>query len=279
MGETVKLSPFPHNDDVRRRTWRPGIALRVTVMLHVFAVAGLIFRPQWATEIVIGIILNHVVLALLGMWPRTRLMGSNMVRLPQRASQRGEIALTFDDGPDPDITPQVLDILQAHGVHASFFVVGERAAAHPELIREIARRGHSVENHSLRHSAFFGFFGWRALKREIGATQEIIAGLIGNPPAFFRSPMGIRSPLLDPIVCRLGLRYITWTRRGFDTVAGNPEIVLKRLVRKLSAGDVLLLHDCKTRHGALALQVLPILLDRVAAAGLRPVSLPDAMRR
>lgn len=279
MGETVKLSPFPRNDEVRRRSWRPGIALRVSVLLHVFAVAGLIFRPQWAEEIVIGIILNHVVLALLGMWPRTRLMGSNMLRLTRGAIERREIALTFDDGPDPDITPQVLAILQAHGAHASFFVIGERAAAHPELVREMARCGHSVENHSLRHSAFFGFFGWRALKRDIGATQELIAGLIGSAPAFFRSPMGIRSPLLDPIISRLGLRYITWTRRGFDTVAGNPEIVLKRLVRKLSAGDILLLHDCKTMRGAHVLQVLPALLERIAAAGLRPVSLPEAMRR
>ena len=278
MGKTVNLSPFPRNEKVRRRTWRPGIAFRVSVMLHVLAVAGLIFRPQWAEEIVIAIILNHVGLALLGMWPRTRLMGSNMVRLTRGATERNEIALTFDDGPDPDITPKVLDILEAHGARASFFVVGERAAAHPELIREIARRGHSVENHSLRHSNFFGFFGWRALKREIGATQEIVAGLIGSPPAFFRSPMGIRNPLVDPIVSHLGLRYITWTRRGFDTVSADPQAVLKRLERKLAAGDILLLHDRKTRRGAPVLQVLPALLDRIAAAGLRPVSLPETMR-
>ena len=278
MGKTVKLSPFPRNDAVRRRTWRPGIALRVSVILHVLAVAGLIFRPQWAEEIVIGVILNHVVLALLGMWPRTRLMGSNMVRLTTAAAERKEIALTFDDGPDPDVTPQVLDILEAHGARASFFVVGEKAAAQPELIREIARRGHSVENHSLRHSNFFGFFGWRALKREIGATQEIIAGLIGRPPAFFRSPMGIRNPLVDPVVSHLGLRYITWTRRGFDSVSAHPQTILKRLERNLAAGDILLLHDRKTRHGAPVLQVLPALMDRVAAVGLRPVSLPEAMR-
>ena len=278
MGKTVKLSPFPRNADVRRKTWRPGIAFRVSVMLHVFAVAGLIFRPQWATEIVIGIILNHVVLALLGMWPRTRLMGSNMVRLTQGAIRRNEIALTFDDGPDPDVTPQVLDILAAHGARASFFVVGEKAAAHPELIREIARRGHSVENHSLRHSNFFGFFGWRALKREIGATQEIVAGLIGSPPAFFRSPMGIRNPLVDPVVSRLGLRYITWTRRGFDSVSADPQSVLRRLDRGLAAGDILLMHDRKTRHGAPVLQVLPALLERIATARLRPVSLPETMR-
>ncbi|MEO8005215.1 MAG: polysaccharide deacetylase family protein [Betaproteobacteria bacterium] len=278
MGKTVKLSPFPRNVEVRRRTWRPGIAFRVSVMVHVLAVAGLIFRPQWAVEIIIAIVLNHVVLALLGMWPRTRLMGSNMVRLTRAATERREVALTFDDGPDPDITPQVLDILEAHGAHASFFVVGERAAAHPELIREIARRGHSVENHSLRHSNFFGFFGWRALKREIGTTQEIVAGLIGSAPAFFRSPMGIRNPLVDPVVSRLGLRYITWTRRGFDTVSADPQAVLKRLESNLAAGDILLLHDRKTRRGAPVLQVLPALLERIAADGLRPVSLPETMR-
>ncbi len=279
MGQTVKLSPYPRNDDVRRRTWRPGFALQISLGLHAGALVGLIVRPQWWPEMLIGIALNHVALALIGMWPRSRSLGSNMLRLPAAAVQRKEVALTFDDGPDPDVTPKVLDILESHGAHASFFVVGERAAAHPELVREIARRGHSVENHSLRHSGFFGFFGWRALKREIGATQEIVAGLTGSAPSFFRSPMGIRNPLLDPVVTKLGLRYISWTRRGFDTVTADPAVVLKRLERKLSAGDILLMHDRKTRGGsAPVLQVLPALLDRIAAAGLKPVSLPLAMR-
>ena len=224
------------------------------------------------------LVLNHVVLALIGSWPKSLSLGDNMLRLPDAAVNRNEISLTFDDGPDPEVTPQVLDILDAHHAKASFFVIGDKAAAHPGLIREIVRRGHSIENHSCGHSNFYGFFAWTALSKDIRTAQEIIAGITGRPPAFFRSPMGIRNPLLDPVIARLGLRYITWTRRGFDTVAGDPAAVLQRLTRKLSAGDILLLHDRRARNQrALVLEVLPALLENIAAAGLKPGSLPQAM--
>ena len=279
MGETVNLSPSPRNGEGRRRAWRPGIAIWLSAGVHLSALLALIARPQWWPSILTALVLNHVVLALIGLWPRSRLLGANMLRLPDAAASRNEIALTFDDGPDPDVTPKVLDILDSHQAKASFFVIGDKAAAHPELIREIVKRGHSIENHSRRHSSFFGFFAWTALRKDIGTAQEIIAGITGRSPVFFRSPMGIRNPLLDPVIAQLGLRYITWTRRGFDTVAGDPAVVLERLTRKLSAGDILLLHDRRTRdQRAIVLEVLPALLDRIAAAGLKPVSLPLAMQ-
>jgi peptidoglycan/xylan/chitin deacetylase (PgdA/CDA1 family) len=284
MGETVNLSPgprvspSPRKGEGPRRSWRPGIAIWPSAALHILAVIALLIRPQSWPSILTAVLLNHVVLALIGLWPRSRLLGDNMLRLPEAAAKRNEIALTFDDGPDPDVTPQVLDILDAHHAKASFFVIGDKAAAHPGLIREIVKRGHSIENHSRGHSSYFGFFAWTGLRNDIGAAQEIVAGITGQPPAFFRSPMGIRNPLLDPVIARLGLRYITWTRRGFDTVASDPAVVLKRLVRNLRAGDILLLHDRRARgRRMLVLEVLPALLDRIAAAGLKPVSLPQAM--
>ncbi len=278
MGETVDLSPSPRNAEGGRRAWRPGIAIWLSAGFHIWALLALLARPQWWPSILAALVLNHVVLALIGLWPRSRLLGANMLRLPDAAASRKEIALTFDDGPDPEITPKVLDILDSHQAKASFFVIGDKAAAHPELVREIVRRGHSIENHSLRHSNFFGFFVWAALRKDIGSAQEIIAGITGQAPAFFRSPMGIRSPMLDPVISQLGLRYITWTRRGFDTVAVDPALVLERLTRQLSAGDILLLHDRRTRNQrAMVLEVLPALLDRIAEAGLKPVSLPQAM--
>ena len=279
MGKTVNLSPSPHNAEGRRRAWRPSIAIWLSAGFHMSALIALIARPQWWPSILTALVLNHVVLALIGSWPKSRLLGANMLRLPDAAASRNEIALTFDDGPDPDVTPQVLDILDSHHAKASFFVIGDKAAAHPELIREIVNRGHSIENHSRRHSSFFGFFAWTALRKDIGTAQEIIAGITGRPPEFFRSPMGIRNPLLDPVIAQLGLRYITWTRRGFDTVASDPAVVLERLTRKMSAGDILLLHDRRTRdQRAMVIEVLPALLDRIAAAGLKPVSLPLAMQ-
>ncbi|MEO8007750.1 MAG: polysaccharide deacetylase family protein [Betaproteobacteria bacterium] len=259
-------------------SWGPSPLIWITLFLHAAGTVALLARPQWWPSILAALALNHVVLALIGLWPRSRLLGANMLRLPDAAASRNEIALTFDDGPDPDVTPKVLGILDSHQAKASFFVIGDKAAAHPELAREIVRRGHRIENHSLRHSNFFGFFVWAALRKDIGSAQEIIAEITGRAPAFFRSPMGIRNPLLDPVIARLGLRYITWTRRGFDTVARDPVIVLGRLTRQLSAGDILLLHDRRTGHQrAMVLEVLPALLDRIAEAGLKPVSLPQAM--
>jgi peptidoglycan/xylan/chitin deacetylase (PgdA/CDA1 family) len=285
MGESVNLSPAPgmrpspHKGEGGLRAWRPGIALWLSAGFHILAVIALVARPQWWPSILMAVVLNHVVLALIGLWPKSRLLGANMLRLPHAAARRNEIALTFDDGPDADVTPRVLDILDTRHAQASFFVIGDKAARHPGLIREIVKRGHSIENHSCRHSSFFGFFAWGALRRDIGAAQEIIAGITGHPPVFFRSPMGMRNPLVDPVIAQFGLRYITWTRRGFDTVARDPAVVLKRLTRKLSAGDILLLHDRRAANGrAIVLDVLPALLDEIAAAGLKPVSLPAAMQ-
>jgi peptidoglycan/xylan/chitin deacetylase (PgdA/CDA1 family) len=111
----------------------------------------------------------------------------------------------------------------------------------------------------------------------------VIAGLTGRPPAFFRAPAGFRSPLLDPVLARCGLRYVSWTRRGFDAVDGNVRRVAARLTRDLAAGDVLVLHDRAYRRGPAgepaALAVLAAVLERIAAAGLKCVSLSAACGR
>ena len=274
MGETVELRPGAH----LRRRWRPGSAIRLSILFHLGAAIVAAARPELWLWILSAIVANHLLLALIGLWPRSRSLGPNMLRLPDAAARRGEVALTFDDGPDPEVTPQVLDLLDRYQARASFFVIGEKAAAHPQLLREIVQRGHSVENHSLRHSGLFGFFGPGALTREITLAQDAVAGITGQAPVFFRSPMGIRNPLLDPVVAALGLRYVTWTRRGFDTVARDPGVVLARLTRGLRAGDILLLHDRKIAgRAAPVLTVLPALLETLRTAGLKPVSLPMAM--
>lgn len=261
------------------RRWKPGIAIKVSAAFHAACLAYAVMRPGMWPWVLLAIVLNHVLIALIGMWPKTRLLGPNLLRLPEAARRRKEIALTFDDGPDAEITPHVLDLLDRHDAKASFFCVGEKVAAHPDVVREIVRRGHSVENHSMRHSGVFGFFGMHRLRAELQGAQDAIASATGRAPVFFRAPMGIRNPFLDPVIAHLGLTYTTWTRRGFDTVARRPQAVLARLLRGLAAGDILLLHDRRTGTATpKVLEVLPELLEHIAAAGLKPVSLPMAMR-
>jgi peptidoglycan-N-acetylglucosamine deacetylase len=257
-----------------------SLALRLSAATHVLALLawplGLV-APGWLLG---AVLLNHGIL-LLGMSPGSRLLGPDMRRLPAASALRGEVALTFDDGPDPQVTPRVLDLLDAAGARASFFCIGKAARAHPALVREIVRRGHSVENHTETHPLAFATHGMARMRREIATAQESLAQLAGRAPRFFRAPAGIRSPLLTPAMAGLPLVYLSWTRRALDGTRGDAERGLARLTHGLAAGDILLMHDGRcARSGEgrpVVLEMLPRLLDRLAAEGLRAVSLPMAL--
>jgi peptidoglycan/xylan/chitin deacetylase (PgdA/CDA1 family) len=219
-----------------------------------------------------GLLLDHGVIGAAAMWPRSRMLGDNMTRLPGTSP---EIALTFDDGPHPDVTPAVLDRLERRGARATFFCVGRKVAAHPDLAAEVHRRGHRVENHTFGHPHAFGFYGARAMEREIRAAQDAIAAATGRAPRLFRAPVGIRNPWLDRVLARLDLRLVSWTRRGLDTVRTDASRVAERLLRGLAPGDILLLHDGSSARDAqgraVALGALDRVLDGLEAAGLRSV--------
>ncbi len=266
----------------RALAWRGHAALMVSALVHVAAAAVWWFWPAAWAWCLGAVIANHALLFAAALMPRSRLLGPNLARLPRVAAERGEVGLSFDDGPDPDITPRVLDLLDAHGARASFFCIGERAAAHPALVREIVARGHRVENHSARHPIGFGFYGPLRMAREIARAQALLAAAAGIAPRYFRAPMGIRNPMLAPVLVRLGLHYASWTRRGYDAVAGDPARILARLTRGLRAGDIVLLHDGPSPYAALrphgapaVLEVLPRLLEHLAAQGWRGVPLPE----
>lgn len=260
--------------------WRPRASLRALIGLHVGALPALLAWPGGWVWIVAALLAGHGLLLARGHRHGSELLGPSVARLAPAAAARREVALTFDDGPDPTVTPRVLDLLDRHGARASFFVIGRRAARHPELVRDIARRGHRVENHSQRHRPWFACLTLGATRRDVTEAQAtltaILAGVAG-PPAFFRAPIGLRSPLLEPVLAGCGLRHAGWSRRGLDGVSGNAPAVLRRLTRDLAGGDVLLLHDggaARTPAGApVVLEVLPALLDVLAARGLRGVPL------
>lgn len=264
------------------RHWRPPLLVKASIACHLCAAAAVTAAPAlwpWALG---AVAFDHALITATGLWPRSTWLGANVRRLPEASAARGEIALTIDDGPDPAVTPAVLDLLDAHQARATFFCIAERAAAHPALCREIVRRGHSVQNHSQHHRHSFSLMGMGRFRQEIGTAQDTLTSITGEAPRFFRAPAGLRNPFLAPVLEQLGLQLVSWTRRGFDTQRGDAAGVLARLTRGLAAGDIVLLHDGNaaraTSSQPVVLEVLPALLERFRADGLATVTLTDAMR-
>src|SRR5690606_24825909 len=145
--------------------WLPSRALRLSLWLHVGAAVaalavgghaavtgGLTAAAAAILALAAGaVVLDHLALTLAGLCPRCSLLGPNIVRLPEAAQREGWVAITLDDGPDPQVTPGVLDILRDAGATASFFLIARKAEQHPELVARIVAEGHSVENHSYAH--------------------------------------------------------------------------------------------------------------------------------
>ncbi|WP_354683665.1 polysaccharide deacetylase family protein [Cupriavidus necator] len=271
----VVLHDAPHS-----RPWRPSPLLCGTAAVHAGAIGAMLAHPPGTGVALAGIAATHAAMCFAGLWPRSNWLGPNLLRLPESAQDC--VALTFDDGPNPALTPRVLDMLDQHNARATFFCIGERAAAHPELVREIIRRGHAVENHSMHHRLHFSTFGPGRMLRDIRAAQQVLADLTGQAPRFFRAPAGLRNPFLEPVLCRLGLHLAAWTRRGFDTRSGdNATRVAQRLTRRLAGRDILLLHDGNPGFDPAGhphcTTVLPGLLAAIEQAGLRCVTLRAAV--
>ena len=279
--EPARYCPTIDRDQrTARRTWKPSVALQVSGAFHLSGIAAVAVDPMSWPYVGAALAGNHFLLALAGLCPGSAVLGPNVCRLPRESAMRRQIALTFDDGPHREATPRVLDVLDRYRAKASFFCVGSAAARSPDIVREIVRRGHSVENHSQRHPGGFATYGMRRLRREIEEAQETLAAITQQRPRFFRAPAGIRNPLLDPVLAQLDLTYVSWTRRALDTVDANPATVLRRLVQEIAPGDVLTLHDrpaLRSPEGLpVVLSVLPALLDKITAENLTPVSLRAA---
>lgn len=262
------------------RPWQASPTLKASALLHVALGAATLVAPDYWLQVLAAVAANHGVLMWGGLWPRSKLLGPNLIRLPAMAVARSEIALTFDDGPDPEVTPHVLDLLDATGAKATFFCIGQLARRHPALVRDIVTRGHEIGNHTDRHPNHFSLFGPRAIAREVGAAQRSLTDLSGQPPRFFRAVAGLRNPFLEPVLAQHDLNLATWSHRAFDTARKQPGPALQRLARQRGPGDILLLHDGHAAITAagqpLVLEILPTLLDELQRIGLKPVTLTQS---
>jgi len=196
-----------------------------------------------------------------------RAMGSALPRrlfMTRGPASSGALALTFDDGPHPEHTPVVLDRLKALGLRATFFVVGERAAAHPALVARIADAGHELGHHSYTHGVPH-LTSARTAVEEARRTAALLQGITGRAPRLYRPPHGKLTPGKLLGLWGLGQAVVLWNRDPKDFARGDAEPVRAWFREaQLEAGDILLLHDVHP-HGAPALDALA---ERAAALGL-----------
>lgn len=205
------------------------------------------------------------------LWPHSALFGPVLNQLP---GDDRAVWLTIDDGPSDD-TLAVLDALDAHAAKATFFLVGERAAARPALVHDILRRGHGIGNHSASHPArWFWALGPLRMRREIARTQRVLAEISGEPPRWFRAVVGMSNPFVHASLKAHGLARVAWSARGFDGVEADPAKVVARIERGLSPGAIVLLHE-GAPHGR-NVETIALLLKRLDALGYRTI-LPEPL--
>ncbi|MFH1296139.1 MAG: polysaccharide deacetylase family protein [Bacteroidota bacterium] len=164
-------------------------------------------------------------------------------------------ALTFDDGPDPENTPYILKVLNRQRIPATFFVIGEKLHGNEMILKEMDAGGHLIGNHSWSHSVWFDFFPACRLRKELTRTAKAVSDITGKSPLLFRPPYGVINPILSSTLRSLAYHVIGWNIRSFDTVHRDPEKTVTRILRKLTPGSIILLHD----HLANS----PTLLERV----------------
>jgi peptidoglycan/xylan/chitin deacetylase (PgdA/CDA1 family) len=189
--------------------------------------------------------------------------------------------LTFDDGPTPDSTERVLEVLDRHGVHATFFCIGRNAAAAPALLRAVADAGHLIANHSFDHPRDSCFHGRRYWSAQVERTNDTIASITGNLPRLFRSPMGLKTPRILWGARQHQMTTGTWTHRGLDAISKDPARIVARLTRGVQAGAVLVLHDGaepgRRRSPDATLKALPEVIARLSDRGLGFVRLDELL--
>ncbi|HLI30215.1 MAG TPA: polysaccharide deacetylase family protein [Terriglobia bacterium] len=235
---------------------------------------------SWSVAYVLVLIVAWVVALLFYgcSVPSSQLLGPSLVR--GRAGQK-RVALTFDDGPTPPYTDQILDILKKYGVTATFFVNGKLVDRFPESLQRIKRENHTIGNHTTTH-LFLYLKTRKTIEREIDRTQEAIERTVALRPRIFRSPYGVRWFGLFSVLRRRGMWSIQWSDTGFDWIEKNTaEDIARKVLKGLRDGSVILLHDgCGRREPgevdhSKTVAALPAIIEEIHRRGFKFVSVLD----
>lgn len=252
------------------------------LVLWIASVAAIVLLVRsWFIEpvpfgIAIGALSAYLVLALCGVLvPQLEMFGDVLWRGPRGGNR---VALTFDDGPHPATTQQVLDILEAAKVRATFFVVGWKVERHPEIVRAMIERGHEVGVHGYQHDRLYAFKSPRDVERDIELACAAVERAAGARPVWFRPPVGFVTPRTAAGARRAKMEIVGWSVRALDGVAGaHPDRVVRRVEKHLSDGSIVLLHDASEREDFVpaSIDALPRILSAISRAGLRTVTIRE----
>jgi peptidoglycan/xylan/chitin deacetylase (PgdA/CDA1 family) len=191
------------------------------------------------------------------------------------------IALTFDDGPNPTYTPQVLKILNDHQVKATFFLIGQQAQAYPELVQQIKTLGHGLGNHSFSHPFNLSYLSRDKMRQEITATQQVLFSITGEAPRLFRPPLGWVSRELEAVCHDLSLPIINGSIKAGDVSLPGREYIISAVLDWVRAGDIIILHDGGGfgffRDRTQTLQALPVILETLKERGYRFVTVSELL--
>jgi len=224
--------------------------------LVVLAARSVLIGPP-AVPVAVGVLVAYFALIVSGVLAlRLRMFVDAVVQGPPTA--RG-VALTFDDGPDPKTTPIVLDALDASKAKATFFVIAKKAEEHPEVLREIVRRGHEIGLHSYTHDRLFSLRSEAYVRADLERGSRVLEALTGQRPLFFRPPVGHTNPTIARVADALDLVTIGWSvsaRDGFASAV--PRRIVNRIRRGLADGAIVLMHDAAERGGRIPAGVIAL---------------------
>lgn len=218
----------------------------------------------------------HATLGVL--WPQSGMYGNALAR---GKPGMGQVALTFDDGPHPQTTRAVLEILGAHGVRATFFLLGYKVEAHPEVVREIHAAGHTIGIHGFQHARLFSLRSPSYALSQIKRTQEAIQRACGVTSTLFRPPVGFASYLTFRGAERAAVEIVAWSVRSLDGTRGaKPARVARRVISHLADGAIVLLHDAAERDDftPASIAALPDILQALRDRGFMAVGVDQLHR-
>jgi peptidoglycan/xylan/chitin deacetylase (PgdA/CDA1 family) len=193
---------------------------------------------------------------------------------------RHVVALTFDDGPDPETTPMVLEILARHGAKATFFVIGKKAEQFPEMIHAIVGAGHELGLHGYSHSRVTAFRHEQFIEADLKRAKVVLASFVPSTLRWFRPPIGHVTLRIGRVAKRMGLTIVCWTVRGLDGIPGaEPRTVARRVEYDLEDGGIVALHEAFERVQGVPAGVTALdgILLTIAARGWRSVTLTELL--